>query len=68
MSFKTKRIVALLVILSLALIIGFTLYFAVTGSRYFWGMMVLMFFYPIFLWAMGFLYKWSKNKQEDQES
>lgn len=60
----TKRVFALLVILSLLAIIGLTLYCAATGSKYFWGMMVLMFFYPIFLWAMSFLFKWTKNNQK----
>lgn len=60
----TKQVLALLLILSLIAVVGITLYFAVTGSDYFWGMMVLMFFYPIFLWAMSFLYKWSKNNHK----
>lgn len=59
-----KRVLALFVILSLLFVIGLTLYCAVTGSKYFWGMMALMFFYPIFLWAMSFLYKWTKNNQK----
>lgn len=60
----TKQVLALLLILSLIAVVGLTLYFAVTGSDYFWGMMVLMFFYPIFLWTMSFLYKWSKNNHK----
>lgn len=61
-----KKFLALLLILSLLLVVGLTVYCAVIGSDFFWGMMVLMFFYPVFLWAMSYLYKWSRN--HDQKS
>ena len=58
-----KRILALLIVLSLLAVAGLTLFFAVTGSEYFWGMLVLMFFYPVFLWAMALVHKWAKNQK-----
>ena len=61
-----KRILALLIVLSLLAVAGLTLYFAVTGSEYFWGMLVLMFFYPVFLWAMALVHKWAKNQRRNQ--
>lgn len=61
MNAKLKRIIAAALILSLLIIIGLTIFFAVTGSQWFWVMLFLMFFFPIFLWAMSFLYKWSKK-------
>ena len=59
-----KQITAILLIVILLAIIGSTIYFAVSGSQLFWMSLFLMFFFPIFLWAMSFLYKWSKNKNE----
>ena len=59
-----KQIFAVILIISLIAVVGLTLFFAITGNEYFWGMMVLMFFYPIFLWAISFVYKWSKNNKD----
>ena len=59
---RMKQITAILLIVILLAIIGSTIYFAVSGSQLFWMSLFLMFFFPIFLWAMSFLYKWSKNK------
>ena len=61
---RMKQITAILLIVILLAIIGSTIYFAVSGSQLFWMSLFLMFFFPIFLWAMSFLYKWSKNKNE----
>ena len=61
---RMKQITAILLIVILLAIIGSTIYFAVSGSPLFWMSLFLMFFFPIFLWAMSFLYKWSKNKNE----
>lgn len=61
-----KRIFALLLVISLLAVAGLTLYFAVTGSDYFWAMLVLMIFYPVFLWAMALFHRWgmrTKNKK-----
>ena len=55
-----KQITAILLIVILLAIIGSTIYFAVSGSQLFWMSLFLMFLFPIFLWAMSFLYKWSK--------
>ena len=57
---KTKRILSILVILSIFLVIGLTLFCAFTGNGAFYGMLALMFFYPLLLWVLIFLYK--KNK------
>ena len=57
---RMKQITAILLIVILLAIIGSTIYFAVSGSQLFWMSLFLMFFFPIFLWAMSFLYKWSK--------
>ena len=57
---KTKRILSILVILSIFLVIGLTLFCAFTGYGSFYGMLALMFFYPLLLWVLIFLYK--KNK------
>ena len=62
-----KRILALLIVLSLLAVAGLTLYFAVTGSEYFWGMLVLMFFYPVFLWAMALVHKWAKKSKDENQ-
>lgn len=64
MNSTLKKIGAILLIASLLGIVALTLYFAITGSDYFIGMLALMIFYPIFLWAMSFLYKWTKNKTD----
>ena len=58
---KTKRILSILVILSIFLVIGLTLFCAFTGNGAFYGMLALMFFYPLLLWVLIFLYK--KNKE-----
>lgn len=63
-----KRILALLIVLSLLAVAGLTLFFAVTGSEYFWGMLVLMFFYPVFLWAMTLVHKWAKKSKEENQN
>ena len=57
---KTKRILSILVILSIFLVIGLTLFCAFIGNGAFYGMLALMFFYPLLLWVLIFLYK--KNK------
>ncbi len=49
-----KQITAILLIVILLAIIGSTIYFAVSGSQLFWMSLFLMFFFPIFLWAMSF--------------
>lgn len=59
-----KRIFALLLVISLLAVAGLTLYFAVTGSDYFWTMLVLMIFYPVFLWAMALLHRWGMNTKD----
>ena len=51
----------MLVILSILLVIGLTLYCAFTGNRAFFGMLALMFFYPLLLWVLIFLYKKGKK-------
>ena len=53
---KTKRILSILVILSIFLVIGLTLFCAFTGNGAFYGMMALMFFYPLLLWVLIFIY------------
>ena len=57
---KTKRILSILVILSICLVIGLTLFCAFTGNGAFYRMLALMCFYPLLLWVRIFLYK--KNK------
>ena len=51
---RMKQITAILLIVILLAIIGSTIYFAVSGSQLFWMSLFLMFFFPIFLWAMSF--------------
>ena len=51
---RMKQITAILLIIILLAIVGSTIFFAVTGSQLFWISLFLMFFFPIFLWAMSF--------------
>lgn len=61
-----KKAGAIFLILSLLLIIGLTFYFGITGSDAFLGMVALMIFYPVFLWAMSYVLKWGRDKNKKE--
>lgn len=59
---KVRRVTAFITVLViLALVIG-TLICAITGSKYFFGMLALTFFVPIILWVFMWFTKLTNDK------
>ena len=61
---RFQRVVALLGVAVILLLVVLTLFFGITGSRYFMGTMLTMFFVPILLWSYFFIYNMAKKKDE----
>lgn len=61
---KVRRVTAFITVLVIiGLIIG-TLICAITGSRYFFGMLALTFFVPIILWVFMWFTKLTNDKSQ----
>ena len=62
-----KRILALAGVVILAGMVLLTLFFAVTGSRYFMASMLLTLTFPLLLYAYLFIYRLIKGDSEPKE-
>ncbi len=62
---KLKRIAALLLVIILVGLVFLTLYFAVTGSRFFMASLMTTLLLPILLYAYMFIYRLLKKNGED---
>ncbi|MDD4371749.1 MAG: hypothetical protein PHD56_11870 [Anaerostipes sp.] len=63
MNKKIKQWLSIFIIITILLVIGITIYLGMMGNSAFWGMLGIMFLYPILLWLILFFYK--KNNGED---
>ena len=60
-----SRILAIFTLAILAVCLILTLVFAITGSKYFMGMMFVTLVLPVLLWICLFFYKGSKDRSNE---
>ncbi len=65
---KIRRIVALISVAIIVLLVIATLICAVTGSKYFFGMLALSFLVPITLWVFMWFSNMTNKEKEDSQS
>lgn len=65
---KLKQIGALLLVVILVALVLLTLYFAVTGSRYFMASLVATLVFPVLLYAYMLVYRIVKKNGQEEES
>ena len=61
-----KRALALVLVIIMIGLVLLTLYFAITGSRYFMASMVSMLILPILIYSYMFIYKLIHKDPDDQ--
>ena len=61
-----KRVLALVLVIIMIGLVLLTLYFAITGSRYFMASMVSMLILPILIYSYMFIYKLIHKDPDDQ--
>ena len=65
---KLKQIGALLLVVILVALVLLTLYFSVTGSRYFMASLVVTLVFPVLLYAYMLVYRIVKKNGQEEES
>lgn len=61
---KLKRICALLLVIIMIALVFLTLFFAITGSPYFFGSLIAMFMLPILVYSYMFIYRLLRQEEK----
>lgn len=60
---KIKRILALILVIIMVALVFLTLFFAITGSPYFFASLIAMFMVPILVYSYMFIYRLLKKDE-----